>query len=611
MCLGALWHGASCRWVWLMLALAGHSACGATEDLPLAPVITSGSIGVRSVFRKQPDGDSETTQQVNHTLNADTYIWQPWLARVGGRVSVAQDFTSGRTNSTSTLASGEVTLSALPLSRYPATLSLSHTDSRVDGEFVGADYTRDRINLTAGAAVRDDIRLRLRTSYDQTLQPEVGDRLRSQIGLSAEKRFSKDDTFAGISSIILDTEYSDQQFDNVDDDDISNQLALARLRIRAEPADRLNFDSATTVLVDDEQFGDETLARTRAEEIATAQWRPDDAPYTVTTVFRALLEELDYGGSSTTQADTSESLVALTSALNWPVNENLSVTTGIRSEYESIERRQGSAAGDLVNPEGKSYSAGALGGASYNSDRHKVAGFDWRWNANGLVDTGFDSAAGFENQNNAGLGHRVERPIDIPFIGAGIFSADQRLSAFFDTGDDATMSAAHGVAATHTSAGNGQSTFMRLFARDNRDIAGGDHEFQLIGFQLTRREALDQRSQWFGNLSAQLTRQGSEGETLFTANGTLGYREFDVFAFENLIFDTELRLNDVGLQNLFLTSDEDSRRELSQADWRNRLSYRIGRLTLGAEASAFRREEGIGITLLFSGRREFTGSFFQ
>src|SRR3989338_3242737 len=94
-----------------------------TAELP--PVDWSGNVGY--TYRSLTTGEDETiSNQFLGTLNGHTYLWRPWFAQLGARLTGTMDSTeyggSGSGGSDSEILTGEIDLNVLPQSSTPFTM---------------------------------------------------------------------------------------------------------------------------------------------------------------------------------------------------------------------------------------------------------------------------------------------------------------------------------------------------------------------------------------------------------------------------------------------------------------------------------------------------------
>ncbi|MFQ5567962.1 MAG: hypothetical protein ACE5EU_16540, partial [Paracoccaceae bacterium] len=395
-----------------------------------------------------------------------------------------------------------------------------------------------------------------------------------------------------------------------DQEDGGHQVATVQLSTHSEPFENLFYDSLMTAIYDDDADGDDTTTRLSFQGISTVQWRPEDHPFIVTGTLRTLTEKIDRE-SDDGSSDSETKLAAATLGLRWPVDDQFSFSLGLRGSYEDIKRDEGGVLGEDAADDGQRIDAGFTAGANYISEQRDLAGFDWRWDARASADNGFNSGEGLTSSETIGLGHRFERMLeDVIFVPVRFsFTQDASLS-FAPSGEEpysATLS--DSIIFNYSGVGDASSTFAGLSLRDSRNLIGEQTETQTIQARIGRRVAISRDRRLQGDLSAQAARQVSESETdiTVTATGDFGYSHRNLFGIENLGLRSDLRVNVVNLDELFGLSSDETSDEFLRNDWRNILSYRIGRVTASLETSVFQQDGGVGYLALMRLRRDFGG----
>ena len=193
--------------------------------MTLAPVTTAGSIQSTALYRSRTNGDKEIRLQQNGTVTSQTYIWQPWFITTRGRGTVAFDRISGDDNNRSLRGSGEATVSVFPRSSYPFSVSVSHIESTVEGDFAGTDFSHSRASATMRAVVSQSLNGRVNGSYDLLRRDGVGDLESQRAQINVNKSFDKESRLLGIDSIGFGAGWTDQSFDakSPDEDDADRQ----------------------------------------------------------------------------------------------------------------------------------------------------------------------------------------------------------------------------------------------------------------------------------------------------------------------------------------------------------------------------------------------------
>ena len=584
--------------------------------MTLSPVSTAGSVETTVLSRRDTDGSSETSVLTVGNIDLESFIWHPWFARMSGDVSVGYDKTFGDLDAGSALrASATGTLDILPRSKYPATLSFAHVDSRVSGDFSGSDFTRDRVGLTARAAITQSLKSTVRASWDRTDRTESGVRTGLRGGFDLTKTFSNDEAFLGIERVNMGLDYrqSDFRANDPDEEDRSLDRATFRFDTQSEPLDNLRIDSRFTGTYTDLLDEDDAETRLTTQGVSTLQWRPDDLPFSVTGALRTLFEDITEDDGGRTRGSTTV-LASGSLGLRWPVTDHLSVNSGIRASYEDVARDEGIDLGETGDETGRRFESGILFGITYLSERHDLAGFDWRWDGRLQTDTGFDSEAGLDARDFAQLGHSLEREVDGIFFWPVRITLSQEADVRIDTEDEDSLFTAglsHALQLSYNASDRNSSSFGRFFLRDNHGLVGDGREFQNAQVQFGHRLSVDRDTRFQGNLNAQGSRSVDEdGETdeFFSLSAEMIYEQRELFGVLNLGFRSTLRANILDAKELFGGADDElTESEALRNDWRNVLTYRIGRLIAQAEATAFHEDEGLGYLVLLRLRREFGG----
>jgi len=587
---------------WIVVCLSGALAlegCGSTQDMNLAPISTAGSLQSTIVGRSSNNGDNELTVQESASIDVASYIWQPWFVQVRGGVDFAHDKTFGSEGDSSFSGSADATISVLPMSNYPVTLGLAHSDSYASGDFSGDRSTSDRAFINASAVLTQNLRGGMSASWDRTDQEDSGIQNTQTVSLNLQQTFPRDEAPIGITSIGLSVGLENSEFTATDPDeeDGSHQLATVQLDTRSEPIENVSYNSLMTAIYDDEADGDDTTTRMSFQGVSTVQWRPENQPFIVTGTLRALAEKIDrdddFGSSGT---DTL--LATATLGMRWP-----------GGSYEDVSRDEGGSLGEDAIEDGLRFDAVIFASANYVAEQRPLAGFDWRWDARASTENGANED-GLVTRESIGLGHRFERMLeDLIFVPVR-FSFDQSIDLGFDPDGDDTFNVglSDSIAFSYSGAEAASSTFARLFFSDTRSLIGEQREFQMIQARIGRRVAISRQRRLQGDLSAQGSRQVDEDDSdvFVTASGNFTYSHRDLFDIENLGLRSEVRINAVNLDELFGKSSKLGN-DLLRNDWRNTLIYRIGRLAASIETTVFQRGSEFDYLALLRFRRDFGG----
>ena len=581
--------------------------------MTLAPIGTAGSVQTTALTRRSTGGDKEHTLQQSGTIVLDTFLWEPWIATADGELSIAQEQNFGDEKGSSLLGSGSATLAVLPRSNYPVTLSLSHLDSRVAGEFSGSDFILDRAAVTARATPSDSLRGGVNASWDRSDREDSGVQNAGSLSLDVNRSFMAEESFLGLRSIGVGASVRTSDFvaDDPTDDDRNRDTFAFSFSSRSEPFERVNYDNVITASYDDIVDGDETFERLSLNGISSFDWQPLDRAYVVTGTLRTLAEQI----TETEAAQVTESNTTLASgtvALRWPISDRLSMNAGLRGSYQDITRDDGGRIGESGLNEGTGLSATALAGLNYLSEARKLGAYEWQWNTSAQTENGVMEEEGAIARETFTIGHRFERTLDGLVEVPVRFSFDQEADASIDTTDDDdpfSIGLSHSLSLDYATAGPASSRFVRAFLRDSRNVIGEQREFQSLQGRFGQRIAFDRDRRLQADVNGQFLRSVTEDDDdLFvTVSGNVAFENRNFYDIEDLTFRSELRVNFVQVESLFIEREDEFGSEFARNDWRNILAYRIGRLVAELEGTVFQRDEDPGYLLLFRLRRDFGG----
>lgn len=600
------------RLVATLIAASTIAACGGGATSVLPPIKASGSVGNTVKTQKFRDQKREVANLVTGTARASSYVVQPWIATLQGGVSVAHETNIGGERDTDSLfINGDVGVGVLPLSQYPTTITYNRTDSRANGD-VGIDYVRDRVTATNKAVLPLGVKTYANASYQQVDQFDFGNETSRDAGLTVSKTFQR----SGISLSVQNSE-SDFQSDVTEDE--TRTTNSARLDHNYRPREDLTIQTNAVATETRENFETRSRDRLFLQGVSTVHWRPKDSPFTVNGALRTLRDDIRFD-DTTTSNDTETFLASGTLGVNHRIRPRLNANYGLNSNYRKTERSSGGAIGAVPTNAGEDLESNLLAGISYLSLASEVVGFDWRWDtaANSKLtyrkedDTAADKA--LDATGRASLGHSVRRTVPVPLLGASQFSASEKGIVARTEEDEFVPALAHTASLTRSHSKDGVSSYFRLSVNDRREFAGKRAaEFSYADIQISRRSTIDFKREWLGAIGAQVSRRkirGDDPELFATANGRFGY--FDRFAFgvEDLHFSSELILNAIGLEDIFTNEKKSDRfRDELRGEWRNKLEYRIGKLTMSLEGRLYYVNEGLGDLSMFKIRRDFGGVY--
>lgn len=567
-------------------------AAAASEDEPERtrwtwPVLRLG--GVLSYDLRQDRAEQQQRMQhaVAVTLNAatNTYIWEPWFARVDGNVGVTMSRENSKVEqldsqesqmnrdsaSRSAILTGSLRLSVLGLSRYPFEAHLDRNSSKVATDVaLATGYTTARYGFTQhylrpegdtmigwdhntqdsdlnGRDRQDSMQISVTHGLETQRLQLTGDATRNTHEVSGENAVQE--------NLMLQHSYTPGAAISVE-----SMANLSR--------------SAYHLRQGDNETG-------LAQLSSMLLWRPEEQPLTVTGGVRLFALGIDASGK------------ALDSSAVSARARNFNANLGASYDWSDAARIYASANENVLENGGKrSSNASESAGASYTPATLIMGDTHYGW---------MTSAVGVNRSGGAEAGQQMTVQLSHNLGRSARLSQDATLSADLSQGITAvglTTKAVAGVQTTRqltngvslswdVSNANG-SSMVRLSASDARSLDGRKEFFQMVNLQASSSRTTGSYSSWNGSLTIQAVRQGyatqagvaavqaSSGKSFTpTSTAALTYQQQRLFGVRNLRYTSDLRLNG---QTLFpvLGSTQDQ----ETAAWENRLDYLIGRMRL-------------------------------
>lgn len=549
----------------------------------------------------------------------DTYIWEPWFARLGGKVSLSttrNSLSSSEANvanhnvSQTFGVSGNANLRVLPGSRFPFNGYWSRNDNRFSSELLSTgSYVGQRIGFEQvfGRTGGD-----LAVAFDRSTQESDNAGKTSQDTLQLRISETLD-----LHRINANASLSRNK--HVRSDEHSNQRHLT-VQHNYTPATNLSLDSMVNLSQSDFQLTGATAGSQLVQVSSTLFWRPEDQPLTVSAGARVL------GASS--EARNLETGSATEGELR-----NANVNLGVQYELNRNTRLTAATNLNTTDSNGnRMTTTGTTGSIHYAPDARKIGNFDYGWNAG--ANASFQGGGEFGgSQLTLQLSHRLSRSFELGESEAITIEGTQGLAVTNSTilrvdEPRLTRYLTHGGALSWNKNADGHYSVVRLSVSDYRALDGRGDTFQMFNLQASSNLPTGAHTSWSGSLTLQGTRQGSRdaaagsglvfgrASTGFTvtSTGSLTYRNQRAFGVRGLRYTSDLRLNSEALLPL-LGGPQDQ--ELSA--WENRLDYSIGRLNLrfatlwsqvkapvpGLAPNTLVRENRVHRSVMFSVMRSF------
>lgn len=538
------------------------AALWASQSVAVEQLDLSGNVGY--TYRAlQGSADSDTTSnQLRGAINARSYIYRPWFARVaaGLRATLdSTDFDGGGTSNDTTILTGDLDLNVLPQSRSPFSLIYRVSDSRVDLVSLASPLT------TLGDKEFQSHRLELKQSYFN----EQGDRFQARYDRnrwSAREGDSFREELWGLEmdmrrpkhTLTARTSYQETERNVLDK---QTETSILNVDHFYHPSRALRLDSMVSYF-DSETTSDQPLHSTNQGDSATdlgqlssfVFWRPYQRPLTMSAGIRFF----DLTGK-TVGNTTNQMSVSASGGLFYQLTKNLRLDANLQVSTND-------------NEEERTTASKARAGALYQSDVHEIfSGLTYQWHASGAgqsQDTGRQSTRSVDLQ----LGHDAQRLWLTEGRGTFRFSVSQNANTTEQSGDadSSIQSLDHSGSLSWDRASGGGTTMLQVTVADSRSFGDQETDQQFANFQALRNQTLSRRSSLSGNLTVQSVSRDFNGQgdnDTVTATGQINYRHTGILRVPRLRFQSDLRLSKAA------TDDG-----VDRTEWENRLDYAIGLL---------------------------------
>lgn len=569
---------------------------------------TSGELGYSYRLSRDNSGNSLTNQMVTGRITTDGYIWQPWFVTAGISLSVTQDRASSEngTASDSNFLTGELNVTALPMSRFPFSVRYSANDSRVDSSsandnpLLSQSLARQfhRTNLQVSQGYYGELyRLNFRYNSDET-KSDLGEFYRQE-GYAAD--YALRGRKQNLTANALFQTQENNQNSNVSDN------TVVAINHNYYPSSSTTLDTVASHVKSNNFYTSAFAGLTQQltsnidQASTTVGWRSESNALRVNGGLR--VHHMDY---------MTDNGLAVTS-LN---NDGLSSSVG--ASYQFSERLSGSLSGQyseirnqLENDTALQRSFGEAAQLSYSSARSEYYGYDYGWNSalSGTVQQSGESkssAAGLTLGHGAGRSWRLESrdSVRLSFnqdLSEGYSHSSGPATTSYTGGmQGETRRIGHGVSLGWSRNDQEGSSMAQLTLSDARGIIGDRSVAQMANLQLSRSQILDGRSTLNGNLSWQAWHYTLPGIADYgvgqTTTASASYQYARPFTLQRVTFVSDLRMSD---------NQPALGPAVQETFWDNRFTHEIGmmRSSLGL---TYRDYQGLCSTMLmFSVRRLF------
>lgn len=576
-------------------------ATGPSRRWVVPPIVWSGRAQYDFRSERLEGGVAYTRHYFTARVEARTFLWQPWFARVDGALGVSFGRSSYRATSESESApqdrltdaflTGAAGIELFPVSRFPFTARLEATDSRTDGSGVGLEYRQVRLRLDQ-RYVPESRAWNLAGSYEHATQSGSFFGRDTQDTITANWQLTRP-----AHSLSVDGSASWNRRAETGESTLFDTL-IGRHTWRPGPGMTLDSTASYAHNLYDLQFG--RFENRIAQLSSIGFWYPQGSPWSLSAAARATVS--DFGSGAT--------------------NTGAALSLGGSYQFDRNWRAFANVA-TFANRAAGSSSNGVAGSGSftYQSDTVPVASFDASLfgSLSGSYASGSSRDAG---QGSVQVGYTLARAWP---IGENFFltvNANQSAGYAVRTGDrDSPIVASNfGAGANWTS--EASQAFLRISVSDARATAADGFATTLANLQFSGNLQFGRYRTLGGDVSIQRTWQRLEpapvpdtsaqddplrlfaplrlGQTSASAN--LKYSDNRFLNLPRLRFSSEFRVtNDVvnDFNPLAPVYDRATRQ------WITRLEYTIGRLQLGAHVALFTLDGVRNETYMIRVQRDF------
>ena len=582
--------------------------------LQLAPIQLISRVGgnIGYSFQGTRVGSFSASQQslggnVNLTVAARSYLWQPWFSRVSGVLGVGmsaainQSSNSPTTQTTGTSLTGETSLNMLPYTRFPFTARIYRNETLTNGFLIGSNsnYINSGFDIIQNYRSLDG-RLDSTTSYGRSTNRQgsaTPNNITEQVNiyLTAQPLYSPQtfNVVGALSNIyrplrgernIMDTLVANHRFQPNSSASVSSILNLIKSTNIITPA-----------------FGRQQKYDYKAQQFSSfASWRPEGNPLTLTSSARLFRSNSRNNGLLASEFnDTNLNLGA-----NYAWSNLLRLYGSVNINDNSGVQTISTAAALTAQKGFGERSSTTLGGFRYT--RYVGASLG---NQTTTTNSQNQSTTTSVQQLGLNAGHSLSKNTT---LGNGRLGTDlsQGLSTTISSRGSPSTRLNHNGSLTWSRSAGKETSMVSLRAADSRALSNPQNFFQLINLQASRNERLALNQSLLGNLTVQASRSGSKGVStpfIGSSSADLTYHHERLFKVKNLIFYSTLKIQnkDIVLSKSAASQQDSTTQDHGNVSWENNLDYFIGRLKLNLNTRVLATNNIIQSSLFFSISRSF------
>jgi len=558
----------------------------------MIPFRMGGNINYSYGWTKSEQTES-SRQTVSVTLQATGYIWRPWFITVGGGLSfglyksVSSSINSG---SSSNVYSGNIGFRVFPQSRFPFSLAVSYSDSRLENASninVGVtEFQNFHLAISQSYFARNGAFVYFTWNHNEFRSSANGF---SSDSLNASYRYKKDKQSVAVASA----------YSTSDNNSNSNKPESVSLSLNHSylPTGTSNVNSFVSYNVTDPDKNSADNESNIAQASSIFSWQPTHKPYSFTGA--ALVNRTE---SQRQGGDPSETIGMNTQlGMNYRFSRRLRMYANIgvgltETNNNTLTQATGSGTISYTSEQyilgGFNYSFGiglGLGAAYINAASDTTGNTGGAGGAGGAGDAGNVEATRESVALNTSFGHSASRTFVVGRASSVTFGLSQSLGAGTSTeAKEPNFSLGHSINAGWNTRHLRGSTYGSLSMSDARTYSEFSTEFQQMQADLNHTRTINRVSAMLASVALGWSRQVQDSSvvadaaanTEINSSSTTNYLRF-ISSYRNsrLFGIYPLRL----LARLrYTASDIQDKKEgidKSTVEGDAKFSYRIGLLT--------------------------------
>ena len=527
------------------------------------PINTSGELSTTYRERTFNGGDDSASDWLSiASINASSYIWQPWFALVSGNLSLSTNEQNGsnQASRSSDYIGGNISFNLFPSSRFPFqlyasksqnTLNDAFTEQTIDNTLIRVKQRYDSFN--GRQSYSGGIEQSTRVDFDQSRF--ITDRIDFLARIQLDNHT--------LNSTI---DYSNATFP--DEKDSTNYSLSGRHSYTGQS--NLSWGNSISSTQSDADFSTSRTESFNDQISSFLSWRPE-ANADITVTGNLLLSELEQSfnrkdPSTLTVNDVTQSSQAVIS-LNQGLSYNYSPRINISESLNATQ--SGLSENEVVNISGSA-------GIRYSSESFLTTAGLYDWNLSSNINLRRSNDATYERSLDNQAGHSLSKSFTLnPALN---LQSSLNQSLGFSTSSEGTnsRSLSHSLGLNLAHSDFNKNSSLNLTLSDSRSDGASKNSFQLFNLQLSNDYRLNRNASFASNITYQMSRVTTDGILTLSKNinGQISYIQTRFYDIPELSFKSRINFSkqipEVGNE---LVADNST---ASENGIENELVYRIG-----------------------------------